>query len=41
MITMGMAVASGGGKGGSCPPSQKPPLKNNSNQNTYLNILGV
>ena len=31
----------GGGGGGQLPPSQKPPLKNNSNQNTYLNIFGV
>ena len=43
-----MAVASGGGgggQGGQLPPPpapvKKPPLKNNWNQNTYLNILGV
>ena len=35
-------VASRGRKGGSCPPPvKKPPLKNNRNQNTYLNILGI
>ena len=33
-----MAVASGGQLP---PPVKKPPLKNNGNQNTYLNILGI
>ena len=41
-----MAVASGGARGAVAlppppPPVKKPPLKNNRNQNTYLNILGV
>ena len=38
-----MAEASRGARGGSCPshPSQKSPLKNNRNQNMYLNTLGV
>ena len=39
---MCMAVASGGGaRGAVAPPVKKPPLKNNRNQNTYLNILGI
>ena len=36
-----MAVASGGQGGAVAPPVKTPPLKNNRNQNTYLNILGV
>ena len=36
-----MAVASGGARGAVARPVKKPPLKNNRNQNTYLNILGV
>ena len=39
-----MAVASGGARGARgavAPPVKKPPLKNNRNQNTYLNILGI
>ena len=36
-----MAVASGGARGAVAPPVKKPPLKNNRNQNTYFNILGV
>ena len=41
-----MAVASGGegwggARGAVAPPVKKPPLKNNRNQNMYLNILGV
>ena len=35
-----MAVASGGARGAVASPVQKSPLKNNRNQNTYLNILG-
>ena len=42
---MTMAVASRGGGGGArgavAAPVKKLPLKNNRNQNTYLNILGV
>ena len=34
-----MAVASGAARGAVAPPPvKKPPLKNNRNQNTYLNI---
>ena len=36
-----MAVASGGAMGAVAPPLKKPPLKNDRNQNTYLNILGI
>ena len=36
-----MAVASGGARGAVAPPVKKPPLKNNRNQNMYLNILEV
>ena len=35
-----MAVAIGGARGAVAPSVKVLPLKNNRNQNTYLNILG-